>query len=62
MAVNSLEGWVAARSGDEIQCMNLLQNYGVISDNCVHAKDVANDKEAMVWLAKNFERLTKRRV
>ena len=33
----------------------MLQEYGVVSDNCINAEDVGNDKEAMMWVAKNFE-------
>jgi hypothetical protein len=35
--------------------MNLLQEYGVVSDNVVWAKDVGNDGKAMRWMAINFE-------
>ena len=37
--------------------MNVLQEYGVVSDNAEWAKDVGNDREAMWWVAKNFERI-----
>lgn len=42
--------------------MNVLQEYGVISDNCIDVGDVGNDKEAMMWLAKNIERIDKKKV
>jgi hypothetical protein len=39
--------------------MNLLQEYGIISDNCVWAKDCGNDLKAIRWLAVNAEQLLK---
>jgi hypothetical protein len=39
--------------------MNLLQEYGVISDNTVWAKDCGNDLRAIRWLAVNAEQLLK---
>jgi hypothetical protein len=50
---NKLENWIAIRQADEVKIMNLLQNYGVISDNCVWAKDCGNDLRAICWLAVN---------
>ena len=52
---NKLENWIKARFADEVETMNLLQEYGVVSDNCIWAKDCGNDKEAMIWMARNFE-------
>lgn len=54
-AGNKLENWIKARFANEREVMDVLQDYGVVSDNSVWAKDVGNDKEAMMWLAKNFE-------
>ena len=56
---NKLENWIANRNVDEAKVMNLLQEYGVISDNCVWAKDCGNDLKAIRWLAVNAERLLK---
>jgi hypothetical protein len=36
--------------------MNFLQEYGVVSDNAVWAKDVGNDGKAMRCMAINLER------
>jgi hypothetical protein len=52
---NRLENWIKARSADQIETMNLLQEYGVISDNCVNVQDVGNDTEAMKWMACNYK-------
>ena len=56
---NKLENWIANREADETKIMNLLQNYGVISDNCVWAKDCGNDLKAIKWLAANAQLLPK---
>ena len=59
---NKLENWIKARDGDDRLMMDILQDYGVVSDNCVNTGDVGNDKEAMKWLAKNIEHLGKKKV
>jgi len=38
--MNSLERFIQAAESDECEAMNWLQSNGVISDNCVTAKDV----------------------
>lgn len=50
---NKLENWIKARFADEKQVMNVLQEYGIISDNCISAREVGNDSYAMRWLAHN---------
>ncbi len=50
---NKLENWIANREANEVNVMNLLQEYGVISDNAVWAKDCGNDLKAIRWLAVN---------
>jgi hypothetical protein len=56
---NKLENWIANRNVNEVAVMNLLQEYGVISDNTVWAKDCGNDLRAIRWLAVNAEKLLK---
>jgi hypothetical protein len=56
---NKIENWIAFREANEVKVMNLLQEYGIISDNCVWAKDCGNDLKAMRWLAVNAEQLLK---
>jgi hypothetical protein len=56
---NKLENWIANRGANEVRVMNLLQEYGVISDNTVWAKDCGNDLRAIRWLAVNAEQLLK---
>ena len=52
---NKLENWIKARLGNEKEVMNVLQEYGVISDNCVKASEVGNAMEAMKWMACNYK-------
>lgn len=56
---NKLENWIANSGSNESSVMNLLQEYGVISDNCVWAKDCGNDLKAIRWLAVNSRLLKK---
>ena len=56
---NKLEVWIENRKADESRIMNLLQEYGIISDNCVWAKDCGNDLKAIRWLACNPKLLPK---
>jgi hypothetical protein len=51
---NKLERWVGFRDLDGVKVMNVLQDYGVVSDNAVHMSDVANDEHAVDWLVTNF--------
>lgn len=51
--MNKLENWIKVRCADGTAIMNLLQDYGIVSDNCVTTKDVGNDAYAMKWLACN---------
>ena len=50
---NKLENWIANREVNEVAIMNLLQEYGVVSDNAIWAKDCHNDLKAIRWLAIN---------
>jgi len=50
---NRLENWIANREVNEVAIMNLLQEYGVVSDNAIWAKDCDNDLKAIRWLAIN---------
>lgn len=52
---NKLENWIKARFADDKEVMNVLQEYGVISDNAVMASEVGNDMEAMKWMACNHK-------
>jgi hypothetical protein len=56
---NKLENWIAIRGESEVAVMNLLQEYGVVSDNALWAKDCGNDSKAMMWMACNTHLLPK---
>ena len=55
--MNKLENWIKAKMADEKEVMNVLQEYGVISDNCIRADQVGNDTEAMKWMACNYNQM-----
>lgn len=57
---NKLEAWIKLREENEKEVMNLLQEYGAVSDNCVMAKDVGNPTYAMKWMACNHHLLPKK--
>lgn len=59
MQSNKLINWIKNSSSNEKDVLNILQEWGIISDNCVDARDVGNDEYAMMWTAKNFERFKK---
>ncbi len=52
---NKLNNWIKARSANHNEVLNVLQEYGVISDNCVNVEDVGNSMEAMKWMACNHK-------
>lgn len=52
---NKLENWIANSGADEVRVMNLLQEYGIVSDNAIWAKDCGNDLKAMRWMAVNAQ-------
>lgn len=56
---NKLENWIANRHENELAVMNLLQEWGVVSDTILWAKDCGNDSKAMVWMACNTHLLPK---
>jgi hypothetical protein len=54
---NKLEEWIKNSENEETGVMNLLQEFGVVSDNCIRAKDCGNDLRAIRWLAVNAKLL-----
>ena len=50
--MNPLESFIQTNQLDETGVMNALQSFGVISDNCVTARDVSNGDcdRAVRWL------------
>ena len=56
---NKLENWIANSDSNEVKVMNLLQEYGIVSDTILWAKDCGNDLKAIRWLAVNAKNLLK---
>lgn len=52
--MNSLEHYIEnCLHDDEIAVMNILQEHGVISDNCIHAAEVFDSGKAVAWIERN---------
>lgn len=54
---NTLESFIAFKKLDEKEVMNILQEYGIISDECITANDVADCGKAVSWLNFNMNKL-----
>jgi len=50
MKKNSLQHYIEKNKLNEVETMNLLQDHGIISDNCVTAAEVADAGKAISWL------------
>ena len=48
--LNTLQHYLFAQNYDEIDTMNLLQNHGIVSDNCVTAAEVHDTGKAVSFL------------
>ena len=48
--MNTLEHYIVSQDLDPTQTMDLLQNHGIISDNCIQPQDVGNGGAAVAWL------------
>jgi hypothetical protein len=56
----TLRAYIAATDANETETMNLLQNHGIISDNCVTVDDVGNGGAAVAWLEAQNQQHTKK--
>jgi hypothetical protein len=54
---NTLESFIAFKKLNEKEVMNRLQEYGVISSNCIDAKDVGDCGKAVSWLNFNIDKV-----
>lgn len=54
---NTLESFIAFKKLNENKVMNTLQEYGVISDECIAAKDVGDCGKAVSWLNFNIDKV-----
>jgi hypothetical protein len=48
--MKSLRDYLSANGIDEVQAMNMLQEHGIISDECVAPEDVVDSGKALTWL------------
>jgi hypothetical protein len=52
--MNSLEHYIEnCLHDDETAVMNILQDHGIISDNCIHASEVIDSGKAVSWIERN---------
>jgi hypothetical protein len=49
--MNSLRDYLTARRFDPDHALNLLQDHGIISDECVTPEDVGDSGKAVAWLS-----------
>jgi hypothetical protein len=49
--MNSLRDYLTARRFDPTHALNLLQDHGIISDECVTPEDVGDSGKAVAWLS-----------
>lgn len=47
---NQLELYLEKHRISETRAMNLLQEHGIVSDNCVTAAEVGDTGKAIMWL------------
>lgn len=52
--MNQLEMYLKLTGTDEVKAMNLLQEHGIVSDNCVTASEVGDIGAAISWLNLNY--------
>ena len=57
MKINSLCAYLKQSKLDPVKAMNALQDHGVISDNCIDAKDVGDSEAAVQWLIQHKDSL-----
>jgi hypothetical protein len=53
---NQLAAYLHTTGKDPVAAMNLLQQHGIVSDNCVDASEVGNTGEAVRWLYDNWHK------
>lgn len=55
--MKALRDYLEANFIDEVEAMNLLQDHGIISDECVTPEDVGDSGKAVAWLHDNLHLL-----
>ena len=57
--MNALRDYIEAFKLDETSVLNLLQDHGIISDECVLAEEVGDAGKAISWISMHGEALPK---
>jgi hypothetical protein len=55
--MNTLKNYIAFKKLDETKILNILQDHGIISDNCITPDEVGDSGKAVAWLELNEEKL-----
>jgi hypothetical protein len=55
--MNTLKDYITSRKLDETKILNILQDHGIISDNCVTSDEVIDSGKAVAWIELNEEKL-----
>lgn len=50
----TLSDYITRHNLDPVKTMNLLQDHGIVSDNCVEPADVGNPEAAIRFLQRNL--------
>ncbi len=56
--MNSLRDYLILKKINATHALNLLQDAGVISDECVDVDDVGDSGKAVAWLVLHLDELT----
>lgn len=60
--MTTLRDYIRTHRLDETATLNLLQDHGIISDECVTAEDVGDSGRAVTWLHPRLHTLPRRRI
>lgn len=55
--MNTLKDYITSRKLNEIKILNILQDHGIISDECVTSSEVGDSGKAVSWIELNEEKL-----
>jgi hypothetical protein len=57
--MEALKDYIRAKKLDEKRILNLLQDYGIISDMCVTVEEVGDAGKAVAWLELKLDSLSR---
>jgi len=55
--MNTLKEYITSRKLDENKILNILQDHGIISDNCITSDEVGDSGKAVAWIELNEEKI-----